>query len=187
MVSVSLKSLGLSKDPKDAQRRPSCFPDDPGVDYSLPAEQKLWKTSCVLPLSTCIVASVRRPSSVAQATTPATSLMTGCVLDSLTVVRNLPGVYAAPDPSSFWLQERLCISSLFLPRPAGCRGFARCRKPSGKGSRVCFWMLPTEMLWSPLRNVHFIHKGLCKSRLSLRIYHQRKLDENQCHPSIKGG
>ncbi|KIK09172.1 hypothetical protein K443DRAFT_448805 [Laccaria amethystina LaAM-08-1] len=27
MVSVSLKSLGLSKDPKDAQRRPSCFPD----------------------------------------------------------------------------------------------------------------------------------------------------------------
>ena len=26
-VSVSLKSLGLSKDPKDAQRRPSCFPD----------------------------------------------------------------------------------------------------------------------------------------------------------------
>jgi hypothetical protein len=27
IVSVSLKSLGLSKDPKDAQRRPSCFPD----------------------------------------------------------------------------------------------------------------------------------------------------------------
>src|SRR5277367_6259550 len=26
-VSVSLKSLGLSKDPKDAQRRPSCFLD----------------------------------------------------------------------------------------------------------------------------------------------------------------
>lgn len=26
-VSMSLKSLGLSKDPKDPQRRPSCFPD----------------------------------------------------------------------------------------------------------------------------------------------------------------
>jgi len=27
VVSRSLKSLGLSKDPKDAQRRPSCFPE----------------------------------------------------------------------------------------------------------------------------------------------------------------
>jgi hypothetical protein len=27
VVSMSLRSVGLSKDPKDAQRLPSCFPD----------------------------------------------------------------------------------------------------------------------------------------------------------------
>ena len=32
---MSLRSLGLSKDPKDAQRQPSCFPDVQGRKFTV--------------------------------------------------------------------------------------------------------------------------------------------------------
>jgi hypothetical protein len=106
----------------------------------------------------CKKGSVRRPSSEAQATTPATSydrmrarLFDGCQKPSGSVCGARSIIFLASReavslPYSF---HNLLVVGVFLvdgSPPVGVH-----ESVSGCST--------TEMLWSPLRNVHFIHRG----------------------------